>query len=85
MVKPQDAASEFSRTLASHLRDVMHEGHVTQMMIAREMGRSQAFVSERTGGVRPIDTDVLDAVARLLGWSSGRLWAELGQRITRNQ
>jgi plasmid maintenance system antidote protein VapI len=82
MVKPQDAAGDFARSFAGHLRDVMREGHVTQAMIAEHMGRSQAFVSERTGGVRPVDVDLVAAIADLLGETPERLMGELIRRVS---
>jgi predicted transcriptional regulator len=81
MVKPQDAAGDFSRAVAAIVRDLMTEHHVTQVQLADLLGRSQAFVSERTGGVRPIDTDIVEALASLLHWTPQELWAEVQRRI----
>lgn len=84
MSKPDQAAGEFSVRLAAHVRDLMAEHGITQMQLAAKMGRSQAFVSERTGGVRPLDTDIMDAIASLIGWPGYHFMAELIRRLEQN-
>lgn len=62
-----DAVSEFSRTFSRHLREWQQDHALTQVQIAAELERTQAWVSERLRGVRPVDTDLLTVVAKLSG------------------
>lgn len=57
----------FSRAFAVALREVMAERSVTQTKVAQAIHRDQTFVSERTSGKRPCDTDIIAGVAEVAG------------------
>lgn len=73
--------SEFSREFARHLRGVMREHDITGAALATRLHRSEAFISERTGGRRPADTDIIDAVAELAGTDTSGLVGEIARRM----
>lgn len=51
------------------------------MAVANRLGRSQAFVSERTDGTRPVDTDIIVAVAKISGTDPRSLVSEILTRM----
>lgn len=53
----------FTRGFAAALRHVMAARGVSQQSVADEIGRNQGFVSERTSGKRPCDTDIIAGIA----------------------
>lgn len=60
----------------------MAENDVTQTAVAERLGRAQSFVSERTGGIRPVDTDTLEAIAALIpGMDVNQLVEEVMRRM----
>lgn len=63
----------FSRAFAESLRAEMAIRKITQQAVMEETGRSRGFVSDQALGKRPVDTDVLTAVARLAGVSPRQL------------
>lgn len=50
---------------------------LTQAQVAAQIGRDPSFVSERLNGKRPIDTDILDAIAHLSSMGSLELIVRL--------
>lgn len=79
MTEPKISA--FSVEFASALRGVMRQYGVTLQALADLTGRSKAFYSERTGGKRPCDTDILDAVATVAQTSTRELVIEIARRM----
>lgn len=57
----------FSAAFAASLREVMTARSVTQTKVAQAINRDQTFVSERTSGKRPCDTDIIAGVAQVAG------------------
>ncbi|MGW6007206.1 hypothetical protein ACWFNS_17770 [Oerskovia enterophila] len=73
--------SDFSKAFSRHLRDVMSERDVRQVPLAERLERSQGFVSERTSGRRPVDTDIIAAVAEMAGMGARELVEEISARM----
>lgn len=73
--------SDFSKAFARHLRDIMSERDVRQVPLAERLERSQGFVSERTSGRRPVDTDIIAAVAEMAGMGARELVEEISTRM----
>jgi transcriptional regulator with XRE-family HTH domain len=79
-VMPDRPTSSFSRNMSAALRGYIRERGISQSALAKRIERSEGFVSERLTGVRPPDTDMIDATAALAGISTARLYEELGRR-----
>lgn len=77
---PDRPTSSFSRSMSAALRGYIRERGISQSALAQSIERSEGFVSERLTGVRPPDTDMIDATAVLAGISTSRLYEELGRR-----
>ncbi|KZM36052.1 hypothetical protein [Oerskovia enterophila] len=73
--------SDFSKAFSRHLRDIMSERDVRQVPLAERLERSQGFVSERTSGRRPVDTDIIAAVAEMAGMGARELVEEISARM----
>jgi len=84
----QRVVSEFSREFSRHLSDILRESPVSlrQSDIADRLpgSRSQGYVSERLGGKRPVDTDMIDVIAHMLGWSPSLLVGQVLGRMDRS-
>lgn len=65
--QPHQPPSDFSAAMSRHLRQYMEEHSLTVNRLAAELGRSRVYVYEHTSGLRPPDTDLFNAVARLTG------------------
>lgn len=52
---------------------------VRQVAIAKELGVTEAYVSERVNGKRALDTDDVDALAKLTGTTGKNLMIELAR------
>ena len=66
--RPAQTTSDFSVELAQHLRTYIKEREhagVTVLLVAARLGRSVNYVYDRLSGLRPLDTDILTAVAAL--------------------
>lgn len=61
------ATSDFTKSFALALRTVMSARGVTQTRVAEAIERDQTFVSERTSGKRPCDTDIIAGIAKVAG------------------
>lgn len=83
----QRVISEFSREFSRHLSDILHESPASlrQSDIAHKLPgeRSQGYVSERLGGKRPVDTDMIDVIADMLGWSPAVLVGQILGRMSK--
>lgn len=66
------AVSGFSEEFARALCKLVDESPVSRQAIADELQRSRAFVSDQLLGKRPVDTDVISAIAVQFGMS-GRM------------
>lgn len=69
MVKSEDmpAVTAFTEEFARILRAVVDEAGVSRQAIAADAGRSRSFVSDQLLGKRPVDTDVISAIAAQFG------------------
>lgn len=80
-------ASAFSQAFSRHLGDILSESPtaITQGMIAERLpgSREQSYVSERLGGRKPVDTDMIDVIADLLNWSPAWLVGQILGRMGR--
>lgn len=82
MTKPDKAPSRFSIRFAEQVRNLMDENGVTQVAVSKRLGRTQSYVSERTGGVRPVETDMLEAIAALIpNMTTNKLVEEVLRRL----
>jgi hypothetical protein len=59
----------------------MNDRGVEQIPVARRLNRAQSFVSERTSGKRPTDTDLIDAIAAEAGMDARDLVAAVLKRM----
>lgn len=84
----QRVVSEFSREFSRHLSDILRESPASlrQSDIADRLpgSRSQGYVSERLGGKRPVDTDMIDVIADMLGYSPSWLVGQILGRMDRH-
>ena len=81
MVKKEfPALRPFSIAFAAQYRGFMKSENITQHHIADVIKRDRSYVSERVNGLRPIDTDDVDALASLTGWNGRDLLIELAKR-----
>ena len=60
-------ATEFSQLIAAALKKRLREAGVAQGDVATELGVSRSKVTERLNGLRPLDTDIIDVSAHLIG------------------
>lgn len=76
MVRSEDmpAVTAFTEEFARVLCEIVDSAGVSRQSIAEEIGRSRSFVSDQLLGKRPVDTDVLSAIAAQFG-VSGRFLA----------
>lgn len=61
----------------------MREHRLTVDDVADRAGRSRGFVSEHTSGKKAPDTDLMDAVARAIGYDTNALLGEIHERLRR--
>lgn len=76
------AVREFSRSFALHLGSVMRERGVQQIQVATALDRTKSYVSVRVNGKKPVDSDMLDAVAELAGVDTKDLLDEINRRMS---
>ncbi|MFT4156527.1 MAG: hypothetical protein QM630_01140 [Microbacterium sp.] len=72
--------SPFALAFAAEYKGFMKANGITNLQIAEHLGRNDGYVSERANGKRPLDTDDVDALAQLAGWSPRELIIELARR-----
>lgn len=68
-VAPLTEAESLSATIAKRIRGLLGEQGISQARLARDLGVSQMYVSDRIriGGKTPIDVNDLQRIAALLG------------------
>ena len=71
--------SAFATAFANEYRLYMKAHKVRQVAIAKELGVTEAYVSERVNGKRALDTDDVDALAKLTGTTGKNLMIELAR------
>lgn len=72
--------TDFSRRFSAALQGVMRENKVRIDDVVVASGRSKGFVSEHTNGTAAPDTDLLDAIAGLIGVDTRDLVTEVARR-----
>lgn len=79
--------TEFSRAFSRHLDDMVKESpkKISQKAIADALpgGRVQSYVNDRLNGKKPVDTDMIDVIATMLGWSPAVLVGQVLGRMGR--
>ncbi|TQK68270.1 helix-turn-helix transcriptional regulator [Nocardioides sp. SLBN-35] len=73
--------SDFSRRFSAALQGVMRENKVRVVDVVEKLGKSKGFVSEHTNGTKAPNTDLLDAIAELMGIDTRDLVREIVRRI----
>lgn len=68
-----------SQKFAARLKAVVETNGLNQVEIAKAVGRGQGYVSERLNGVRPVDVDMVSAIARMVNIPFPELMCELAQ------
>lgn len=69
-VKP---TTEFTRVFAESLKELLRTSGVSHAEVAYVLGVSRSKITERLNGLRPLDTDIIDVCAVLLGVSPRQL------------
>jgi transcriptional regulator with XRE-family HTH domain len=74
--------SKFAIRFASEYKGFMKSAGISGAQLAEKLGRGEGYVSERINGKRAIDTNDIDALARLAeGWDGRSLMIELARRV----
>jgi transcriptional regulator with XRE-family HTH domain len=77
--------SKFAIRFASEYKGFMKSAGISGAQLAEKLGRGEGYVSERINGKRAIDTNDIDALARLAeGWDGRSLMIELARRVRYN-
>lgn len=72
--------ADSSRRIALAASQYMKTHGITQPQIAADIDRSQGYVSEHLNGKRPVEFDILDAIARRAGVSVYAMMAQLAEQ-----
>ncbi|KKI18745.1 MULTISPECIES: hypothetical protein [unclassified Leucobacter] len=74
--------SDFTTAFAKEYKGFMVAAGLDGQTVAKKLGRSTAYVSERVNGKRALDTEDVDALAMLVGggWTGRTLMIELARR-----
>lgn len=78
------AISDFAIAFSIEFRSYMEAHGITQVQLADALNRTQPYVSKALRGKRPLDTDDVDALARLTDTTGRSLMIELA-RLTKEQ
>lgn len=73
--------SDFSRRFSAALQGVMREHGATVNDVATAADRSKGYVSEHTSGAKAPDTDLIDAIASVIGYDTSTLLVEIARRM----
>lgn len=71
--------SPFAIAFAEQYRAYMKAHSVRQYQLAEALGRTQPYVNDRVTGKRALDTDDVDALAKLTGSNGTTLMIELAR------
>lgn len=80
MVKDYPPLSEFTLAFAREYKAFMVANDIKGYQIAERLGRNESYVSVRVNGKRALDTQDVDVLAMLAGWSGDDLMLELARR-----
>lgn len=82
MVKDYPPLSDFTLAFAREYKAFMVANGIKGYQIAEKLGRNESYVSVRANGKRALDTQDVDALAILAGWSGESLMLELARRAS---
>lgn len=82
MVKDYPPLSDFTLAFAREYKAFMVANGIKGYQIAEKLGRNESYVSVRANGKRALDTQDVDALAILAGWSGDLLMLELARRAS---
>lgn len=71
----------FTRAFAAEMRGFMSSQGLSQVRLAMQIGRSQAYISDRVTGKAAFDMDDVDGIARLMGMTGAELLRRVAQRV----
>ncbi|GBP09286.1 hypothetical protein EVAR_72579_1 [Eumeta japonica] len=74
--------SDFTVAFAREYKAFMVANGIKGYQVAERLGRNESYVSVRANGKRPLDTQDVDALAMLAGWSGDELMLELARRAS---
>lgn len=77
--KDMKPISAFATAFANEYKSYMKAHKVRQVAIANALQVTEAYVSERVNGKRALDTDDVDALAKLTGTTGKNLMIELAR------
>lgn len=77
--KDMKPISAFAIAFANEYKSYMKAHKVRQVAIANALQVTEAYVSERVNGKRALDTDDVDALAKLTGTTGKNLMIELAR------
>lgn len=75
-------ATDLNARVVTALRAFMADHRISQASIARLLGRSEGYVSQRMSGRLDLTVDIMGAVAELASVSPYALMAELTERMS---
>ena len=81
--KDMKPISAFAIAFANEYKSYMKAHKVRQVAIANALQVTEAYVSERVNGKRALDTDDVDALAKLTGTTGKNLMIELARLAQR--
>lgn len=73
--------TDLNARVVKALRDFMADHQISQADIARRLGRSEGYVSQRMSGRLDLTVDIMGAAADLAGVSAFALMGELTERM----
>lgn len=82
MVKDYPPLSDFTLAFAREYKAFMIANGIKGYQVAEKLGRNESYVSVRANGKRALDTQDVDALAILAGWSGDALMLELARRAS---
>lgn len=71
----------FTKAFAAEMRGFMSSQGLSQVQLAMQIGRSQAYISDRMTGKAAFDMDDVDGIARLMGMTGSELLRRVAQRV----
>lgn len=77
--------SDLNASMATALLSFMEDAEISQAAVARHLGRSKTYVSQRLGGMYPLSLDIAAGVAELAHLTPAGLMVELSERMRQRQ
>ena len=73
--------NDLNASMATALLSFMDDTEISQAAVARHLGRSKTYVSQRLSGMYPVSLDIAAAVAELARLTPVGLMVELSERM----